>query len=133
MVDFLDSGRWTPTSPTLRPNADYRKPGTLGGRPFASTEHLSPEAVAAYADGELGATAVSRADAHLNLCPTCTAAVESQKAARAALRAEGAGITAPSGLLGQLSQIPTSEFDVQQFVSRGEDSPRPRGFFRRGR
>ncbi|MFT3899585.1 MAG: zf-HC2 domain-containing protein [Gordonia sp. (in: high G+C Gram-positive bacteria)] len=132
-MNFLDPGRWTPTSPSLQPNTDYRAPGTLGGRPFASTEHLSPEAVAAYVDGELAAGAVSRADAHLNLCATCASAVEAQKAARAALRASGSAITAPMNLLGQLSQIPTREIDVNQVAARTDESPRPRGFFRRGR
>ncbi len=132
-MNFLDPGRWTPTSSSLRPNSDYRAPGTLGGRPFASTEHLSPEALAAYVDGELRGTAVSRADAHLNLCGMCAGAVESQKAARAALRDSGAAITAPLDLLGQLSRIPTSEFDVNQVAARVEQSSRPRGFFRRGR
>jgi hypothetical protein len=133
VVNFLDPGRWTPTSALLRPNTDYRAPGTLGGRPFASTEHLSPEAVAAYVDGELGGTAVSRADAHLNLCATCLGAVESQGAARAVLRESGSAITAPLDLLGQLSRIPTREFDVNQVAARVEESSRPRGFFRRGR
>ncbi|GED97395.1 hypothetical protein nbrc107697_14340 [Gordonia crocea] len=134
MVNFLDPGRWTPTTSSLRPNTDYRPPGTLGGRPFASTEHLSPEAVAAYADGELGDTAVSRANSHLKVCGPCSTAVEAQKAARAALRGSGSAITAPLDLLGQLSQIPTREFDVNQVAARAEQSPpRPRGFFRRGR
>ncbi|MFT4200023.1 zf-HC2 domain-containing protein [Gordonia sp. (in: high G+C Gram-positive bacteria)] len=132
-MNFLDPGRWTPTSSSLRPNTDYRAPGTLGGRPFASTEHLSTEAVAAYVDGELGGTAVSRADAHLALCATCAAAIESQKAARAALRNSGSAITAPMNLLGQLSQIPTREFDVNQVADRVDEASRPRGFFRRGR
>lgn len=132
-MNFLDPGRWTPTSSSLRPNTDYRPPGTLGGRPFASTEHLSPEAVAAFVDGELGATAVARADAHVKLCANCAGAIEAQKAARNALRQGGTGITAPLNLLGQLSQIPTREFDINQVAARAEESSRPRGFFRRGR
>nr|WP_212763540.1 zf-HC2 domain-containing protein [Gordonia araii] len=129
----MDPGRWTPAASSLRPNQDYRAPGTQGGRPFASTEHLSPEAVAAYVDGELAGTAVARADAHLKLCAMCAAAVDSQTAARAALRESGSAITAPMDLLGQLSRIPTREFDVNQVAARVEESSRPRGFFRRGR
>ncbi|QKT06808.1 zf-HC2 domain-containing protein [Gordonia sp. X0973] len=132
-MSILDPGRWTPTSPSLRPNTDYRRPGTPGGRPFASTEHLSPEAVAAFVDGELAGAAIGRAEAHLALCPSCAAAVEGQRAARAALRAQGGAITAPLNLLGQLSQIPTREIDVNQVAARVEQSSRPRGFFRRGR
>ncbi|MDT5019291.1 MAG: hypothetical protein QOD39_5451, partial [Mycobacterium sp.] len=43
----------------------------VGPREFGSTEHLSIEAVAAFADGELRMTAHLRAAHHLSLCPQC--------------------------------------------------------------
>ena len=47
-------------------------------RQFRSTEHLSIEAVAAYADGELPMKAYLRAAHHLSLCSQCAAEVEGQ-------------------------------------------------------
>jgi hypothetical protein len=76
-----------------------------GPRQFASTEHLSTEAVAAFADGELRMTAYLRAGRHMSLCPQCAAEVEAQRQARAALR-DSCPIVVPSSLLGMLSEIP---------------------------
>src|SRR4030081_3479885 len=74
-------------------------------REFGSTEHLSTEAIAAFADGELRMTAHLRAAHHLSLCPQCATEVEAQQQARSALR-DSCPIVVPSSLLGMLSQIP---------------------------
>ena len=55
-------------------------------RRFGSTEHLSPEAIAAYVDGELRMTAHLRAAHHLSLCQQCAAEIDAQSQAREALR-----------------------------------------------
>jgi len=49
-------------------------------------QHLSDEAVAAYADGVLGRTARTRAERHLAECPECAYAVSIQREAVFALR-----------------------------------------------
>ncbi|MGN7781540.1 anti-sigma E factor RseA [Mycolicibacterium sp. 22603] len=77
----------------------------VGPRRFGSTEHLSPEAIAAFVDGELRMTAHLRAGHHLSLCPLCADEVEAQRQARTALR-DSCHIAMPSSLLGLLSQIP---------------------------
>lgn len=77
----------------------------VGPRQFGSTEHLSTEAVAAFADGELRMTAHLRAAHHLSLCPQCAAEVDAQRQAREALR-DSCPVAMPSTLLGLLSQIP---------------------------
>ncbi|GAA1481827.1 hypothetical protein GCM10009624_22670 [Gordonia sinesedis] len=101
----------TPTGSSLAPNPGYRRPAAPGSRRFAPTEHLAPEAVAAYVDGELGMSAHMRATHHLAMCPECVAAIDAQMAARTRLRASG-GLSVPADLLGQLSQIPTREIDM---------------------
>jgi hypothetical protein len=77
----------------------------VGPRRFGSTEHLSTEAIAAFVDGELRMAAHLRAAHHLSLCPDCSAEVDAQGQARAALR-DSCPIVVPSALLGMLSQIP---------------------------
>jgi len=74
---------------------------------FRSTDHLSTEAVAAYADGELLMKAHLRAASHLSQCPQCAAEVDAQMQARAALR-DSRPVTMPSTLMGLLAQIPQS-------------------------
>jgi hypothetical protein len=70
-------------------------------------QHLSDEAVAAYADGVLGRTARMRAERHLAECPECAYAVSIQREAVFALR--GAPLPAlPSGLLDRLRAVPTT-------------------------
>jgi hypothetical protein len=76
-------------------------------RQFSSVDHLSAEAVAAYADGELPMKAHLRASGHLSACAQCRAEVEAQGQARAALR-DCRPVTMPSTLMGLLSQIPQS-------------------------
>jgi hypothetical protein len=77
----------------------------VGPRQFGSTEHLSTEAIAAFADGELRMSAHLRAAHHLSLCAECAMEVETQRLAREALR-ESRPVAMPSSLLGLLSQIP---------------------------
>lgn len=82
--------------------------GPVGApRQFGSTEHLSIEAVAAYADGELPMKAYLRAAHHLSMCSQCAAEVDGQGEARAALR-ESQPVNMPSTLMGLLSAIPQS-------------------------
>ena len=77
----------------------------VGPRQFGSTEHLSTEAIAAFVDGELRMSAHLRAAHHMSLCPECSAEVDAQRQARAALR-DSCPIAIPTSLLGMLSQIP---------------------------
>lgn len=103
MVDpgnvFRRAFSWLPTH--LAPSGD----GPVGPRRFGSTEHLSTEAIAAFVDGELRMSAHLRAGHHMSLCPQCSAEVEAQGQARAALR-DSCPIVVPTSLLGALSQIP---------------------------
>lgn len=108
---YWNPASWSPGGSSFAPNPSYRALGTPGGREFASTEHLAPEAVAAFVDGELAMSPHMRAARHLGLCAECAAAVEAQVTARTRLRTSGS-VEIPASLLGQLSQIPTREFDV---------------------
>lgn len=94
------------------PNPEFR-----AGRAFASTDHLAADAVVAYVDGVLPGAARGRVDEHLRLCPGCAAEVTAQSDARSLLRGCGE-VHAPSTLIGQLSQIPTREFDVRDVRRR---------------
>jgi hypothetical protein len=96
---FRRAFSWLPTQFASQSEAP------VGPRQFASTEHLSTEAIAAFVDGELRMTAHLRAAHHLSLCPQCAAEVEAQRQARAALR-DSQPIVVPSSLLGMLSEIP---------------------------
>ncbi len=77
----------------------------VGPRRFGSTEHLSTEAIAAFVDGELRMSAHLRAAHHMSQCPQCSAEVDAQGQARAALR-DSCPIVVPTSLLGALSEIP---------------------------
>jgi anti-sigma factor RsiW len=68
-------------------------------------QHLLPDAVVAFVDGELTASAHTRASAHLARCPFCAAEAYSQQQARSAVRAADAPC-APAGLLARLGAIP---------------------------
>lgn len=68
-------------------------------------QHLSDEAVAAFADGVLGAHARARAARHTAECPECAYAVATQREAVWALRAAPAPAL-PSGLLDRLREVP---------------------------
>jgi hypothetical protein len=70
-------------------------------------QHLSDEAVAAYADGVLGRTARLRAERHLAVCPECAYAVSVQREAVFALR-DAPPPALPSGLLDRLRAVPVT-------------------------
>lgn len=71
---------------------------------FAPTEHLSSEAVAAFADERLPTTARDRALKHLGQCPECMDALQVQRSARYALRHSGP-IPMPGTLAERLAHI----------------------------
>lgn len=68
-------------------------------------QHLLPDAVVAFVDGELSRTAVDRVTAHLARCPWCAADINAQRQARAAVRAADTPAM-PAGLLASLRAIP---------------------------
>ena len=70
-----------------------------------SEQHLLPDAVVAFVDGELSATAHDRASSHLARCPSCAAEIRAQRQAASAVHAANA-FTAPAGLLANLMAIP---------------------------
>jgi anti-sigma factor RsiW len=72
-----------------------------------SSQHLSDEAVAAFADGVLSGHARDRASKHAAGCPECAYAVAIQREAVWALRAAPAP-PLPSGLLDRLRSVPTT-------------------------
>ncbi|UIZ92907.1 zf-HC2 domain-containing protein [Corynebacterium sp. CNCTC7651] len=74
---------------------------------FASTDHLSAEAVAAYVDNELSPSATRRANTHLARCPECREDVAVQR--RAAERVRGSNgqddVRAPRSLVARLAML----------------------------
>jgi anti-sigma factor RsiW len=68
-------------------------------------QHLLPDAVVAFVDGELSTTAHGRVTAHLARCPYCAAETFSQQQARTAVRAAETP-SCPTGLLDNLRAIP---------------------------
>jgi anti-sigma factor RsiW len=68
-------------------------------------DHLSLDAVVAFADGELSLVAYQRAAAHLERCPSCAAEVAEQTSARECLRRAGTP-PMPGSLFDQLRSIP---------------------------
>ena len=68
-------------------------------------QHLLPDAVVAFVDGEMSATARDRAAAHMVNCSCCAAEISAQRQARAAVRAADAPCT-PAALLASLRAIP---------------------------
>lgn len=68
-------------------------------------QHLLPDALVAFVDGELSDTAAARAAGHIRRCLSCTAEVAAQRQARGAVRGAG-GPAAPAGLLASLRAIP---------------------------
>jgi anti-sigma factor RsiW len=71
------------------------------------SQHLSDEALAAYADGVLGNGARMRASRHVADCPECALAVAEQRAAVWALRAAPAP-SLPIGLMDRLRELPST-------------------------
>jgi anti-sigma factor RsiW len=76
-----------------------------GGGWGLSGQHLMPDAVVAFVDGELSATACDRAAAHIAKCPYCAAEISAQRQARAAVQAADIP-PPPAGLLASLRAIP---------------------------
>ncbi len=68
-------------------------------------DHLSPEAIVAFVDGELAAGPHARAAHHLDCCPECAYQVAAQGQARAELRTAGCPLLS-SSLLSSLRSIP---------------------------
>jgi len=81
-----------------------------------SVQHLSDEAVAAFADGVLSNSAQARASKHLTECAECAHSVAEQRAAMWALRAAPAP-SLPGGLLDRLRSLPaTTALPSSSFV-----------------
>ncbi len=78
--------------------------------------HLMPDAVVAFVDGELSASAFDRASAHIARCPLCAAETTEQRQARDAVAAAEAP-RMPAGLLAALRAIPT-DTDLPDDVDR---------------
>ncbi|MGL6235181.1 MAG: zf-HC2 domain-containing protein [Segniliparus sp.] len=107
--------------------------GTLGAesapKAFWSVDHVAFEAVAAYADGNLGEKAAVRAREHFRACSECCDQLQAQLQARAALR-QSSCVQVPADLLGALraiptkSAIPTHAFPTHE-AQRGSRSGRP--------
>lgn len=73
---------------------------------FDSIEHLSPEAIAAFVDGELRPGAAHRAKIHLVHCPLCRVEVERQREASESLRNDAVEeLRAPSDLIQRLASL----------------------------
>jgi hypothetical protein len=89
------------TEPTARPSDEGSRQRGWG----LSEQHLMPEAVVAFVDGELTATAWDRASSHVTRCPYCASDVSAQRQARAAVRAADTP-AAPDWLLASLRAIP---------------------------
>lgn len=70
-----------------------------------SEQHLMPDAVVAFVDGELSPTATDRAAAHMARCPHCLAEIVAQRQAASAIHA-AAPPAVPAGLLATLRAIP---------------------------
>jgi anti-sigma factor RsiW len=68
-------------------------------------QHLMPDAVVAFVDGELSPAACDRAAAHIARCPYCAAEIAAQRQARAAVQAADIP-SVPAGLLASLRAIP---------------------------
>ncbi len=70
-----------------------------------SQQHLLPDAVVAFVDGELSPTAHDRAAAHMARCPHCLAEIVAQRQAASAVQSADAPMV-PAGLLAALRAIP---------------------------
>ncbi len=70
-----------------------------------SEQHLLPDAVVAFVDGELSPTAHDRAAAHMARCPHCLAEIIAQRQAASAVQSADAPVV-PAGLLATLRAIP---------------------------
>ena len=93
-------------------------------REFNSTDHLNPEAVAAFVDGELSDSAFRRAARHLEDCDECSAEVDAQRRAANRLRVVGnSGVHAPASLVERLAGMSAGDLDG---VGEVGEAPGPR-------
>lgn len=70
-----------------------------------SEQHLLPDVVVAFVDGELSATAYDRVSSHLAKCRGCAGEIAAQRQAASAVQSANA-FSAPAGLLANLRAIP---------------------------
>jgi anti-sigma factor RsiW len=70
-----------------------------------SGQHLLPDVVVAFVDGELSPTAQDRASSHVAKCSVCAAEITAQRQAASAVQSANA-FSAPAGLLANLRAIP---------------------------
>ena len=70
-----------------------------------SEQHLLPDVVVAFVDGELSATAYDRVSSHMARCRICAAEIAAQRQAASAVQSANA-FSAPAGLLANLRAIP---------------------------
>lgn len=77
-----------------------------------SEQHLLPDVVVAFVDGELSATAHDRASSHLAKCTACVAEIRAQRQAASAVQSANA-FAAPAGLLASLRAIP-EQIDIPE-------------------
>lgn len=83
-------------------------------REFNSTDHLNPEAVAAFVDGELSDSAFRRAARHLEDCDECSAEVDAQRRAANRLRVvDNSGVHAPASLVERLAGMCAEDLDEE--------------------
>lgn len=70
-----------------------------------SEQHLLPDVVVAFVDGELSPTAHDRVSSHMAKCPTCASEIKAQRQAASAVQSAST-FSAPAGLLASLRAIP---------------------------
>jgi anti-sigma factor RsiW len=70
-----------------------------------SEQHLLPDVVVAFVDGELSPTAYDRVSSHMARCQGCAGEIAAQRQAASAVQSANA-FSAPAGLLANLRAIP---------------------------
>ena len=99
----------------------------MARREFNSTDHLNPEAVAAFVDGELSDSAFNRAAKHLADCDECRAEVDCQRKAANRLRVvDDSGVHAPASLVERLAGLCSDDLagDAEGDSARRGDAAR---------
>ncbi|WP_257202429.1 anti-sigma factor family protein [Corynebacterium cystitidis] len=91
---------------------------------ISSIDHLSPEAVTAFVDGEMSEGAQHRVRVHIVHCPQCREEVHTQRFAAEIVRGSNVeeGVRAPSGLVERLAQIALDP-EAQQARNKPLHSP----------
>ncbi|PRQ12294.1 hypothetical protein C1Y63_01690 [Corynebacterium sp. 13CS0277] len=111
-----------------RPNIPPRLQSATRVKRFASVEHLSTEAVAAFVDGELTPGATHRAKVHLVHCAECRGDVAAQRRAAAALRQaheDDEAICAPRSLVARLTNIAEDPAELAPSTRRSDPPTGP--------